>query len=154
LIVWDHQGSGYEARPHEVVESLALRRLADAGIPEDRILAVAFDPELEIAFRKPAWQKIKRVVAEPRRTPPPGDAAILEESRRLAPRLRIPDDFDAALARHPKELFEALVRLVRLRRSPDLYIRIGERVSLQALKREAALARIAKAISSWFPPVS
>ena len=114
---------------------------------------MALDPELEVSFRT-AWPKIKRVVAEPRGTPAPDDAAIVAEARRSAPRLHIPDELDAALARHPKELFEALVRLVRLRRSPDLYIRIGERVSLQALKREAALSRIAKAISAWFPPVA
>jgi hypothetical protein len=54
----------------------------------------------------------------------------------------------------PKELFEALIRLLRLRRSPPLYARIGERVSLRALKGEVALARIAAAIASWFPPAS
>ena len=69
-----------------------------------------------------------------------------------ASKLRIPEDFDAALARHPKEIFEALVRLMRLRRAPDLYTRIGEKASLRALKRESAILRIATAISSWFPP--
>ncbi len=152
LVVWDHQGSGYEKRPHEEVEGRALKRLADAGVSEARILTVALDPELEVSFGQ-AWPKIKRVVAEPRGIPAPDDAAIVAEAMRSAPRLRIPNDLEAALARHPKELFEALVRLVRLRRSPDLYVRIGEQVSLQALKREAALLRISKTISAWFPPV-
>jgi len=152
LVVWDHQGSGYEERPSEEVERMALKRLVDVGISEERILSVALSPELEISFGK-AWPKIKRVVAEPRGIPAPKDVAIVAEAMRSAPRLRISSDLETALAQHPKELFEALVRLVRLRRSPDLYVRIGERVSLKALKREAALSRIAKAISAWFPPV-
>jgi hypothetical protein len=83
---------------------------------------------------------------------------VLRENLFLSPptgklKGQLRNDLEAALARHPKELFEALVRLVRLRRSPDLYFRIGERVSLQALKREAALSRIAKTISFWFPSV-
>jgi len=153
LIVWDHQGSGYEERPHEEVEGLTVKRLTDVGVPEERILTVALDPELEVSFRT-AWPKIKRVVAELRGIPAPDDAAILAEAIRSAPRLRIPNDLDTALVRNPKELFEALVRLVRLRRSPDLYVRVGKRVSLRALKRDAALSRIAKTISSWFPPAS
>jgi hypothetical protein len=153
LIVWDHQGSGFEERPHEEVEGLALKRLVDVGVSADRILAVALDPELEVSFRT-AWPKIKRLVAEPRGIPAPEDAAILAEAARRAPRLRIPDDIYAALASRPKELFEALVRLVRLRRSPDLYTKIGGRVSLRALKSEPALARVASSISLWFPPVA
>lgn len=153
LIAWDHQGSGFETRPRETVEDLAVKRLNEVGVQPDRVLAVAFDPELEISFRT-AWSKIKRVVSEQRGISAPDDVAILAEARRLAPRLPIPGDFDAALARFPKELFESLVRLVRLRRSPDLYTRIGRRVSLRALKSEAALSRVATAISSWFPPLT
>jgi len=59
-----------------------------------------------------------------------------------------------ALDRHPKELFEALVRLLRLRRSPELYAQLGETLSLRVLKKEAALKRIAEAISRWLPPES
>ena len=151
LIVWDHQGSGFEARPSSEIEDMAVQRLVGAGIPQERVLAVAFQPELEVAFL-PAWPKVKRVVAEQRRVSPPEDAAVLLDARKSASKLRIPEDFDAALARYPKEIFEALVRLVRLRRAPDLYTRIGEKASLRALKRESAILRIATAISSWFPP--
>lgn len=151
LIVWDHQGSGFEARPNSEIEDMAVQRLAGAGVPQDRVLAVALQPELEVAFL-PAWPKVKRVVAEQRRVAPPEDAAILLDARKSATKLRIPEDFDVALARHPKEIFEALVRLVRLRRAPDLYTRIGEKASLRALKSESAILRIAMAISSWFPP--
>lgn len=151
LIVWDHQGSGFEARPSAEVEEMAVQRLVESGIPQERVFAVAFQPELEAAFL-PAWPKVKRVVAEQRGISPPEDSAIVMDARRFSPRLRVPEDFGAALPRYPKELFEALVRLVRLRRSPDLYIRIGEKVSLRTFKGEPAILRIAKAISSWFPP--
>lgn len=151
LIVWDHQGSGFEARPSSEIESMAVQRLAGAGIPQDRVLAVAFQPELEVAFL-PAWSRVKRVVADQRKISPPEDSAILLDARESAPKLRIPEDFDAALARYPKEIFEALVRLVRLRRAPDLYTRIGDKASLRALKSESAILRIATTISSWFPP--
>ena len=153
LIVWDHQGSGIEAQQPAEVEVQVIHRLTGLGVPRERILAVAFDPELEVSFRM-AWSKIKRVVAEERRMAPPADPFILEEAQRRNPRLRIPDDFGQALARHPKELFEALIRLLRLRRSPPLYAKIGERVSLRALKGEGAVARIANAIATWFPPVA
>ncbi len=151
LIVWDHQGSGFETRPSSEVEAMAVERLTGVGVPRGRVLAVAFQPEVEIAFSA-AWHKVKRVVAEQRSVAPPEDLEILRNARNSAPKLRISEDFDAALAHHPKELFEALVRLVHLRRAPSLYTRIGEKASLRALKSESAILRIANAISSWFPP--
>jgi hypothetical protein len=151
LVVWDHQGSGREDQRPEDLESNAVQRLTEHGVPHDRVLAVVFEPELEISWR-PAWPRVKRIVAEERREEPPDDSMILTAAQRANPRLRIPDDFDAALARYPKELFEALVRLLRLRRSPPLYAKLGESVSLRAVKREPALARIANAISNWLPP--
>lgn len=151
LILWDHQGSGREGRQPQDLEEEAIGRLTASGVPRDRVLAVAFDPELEISFR-PAWPRVKQIVAGERAAEPPDDSKILAEAQRGKPRLRIPDDFDTALALHPKELFEALVRLLRLRRSPPLYAKIGRNVSLRALKRESALSRIANAISGWLPP--
>lgn len=151
LVVWDHQGSGREEQRPEDLESEAVRRLTEHGVPRDRVLAVAFEPELEISWR-PAWPRVKQIVAEERREEPPDDSMILTAAQRVNPRLRIPDDFEAALARYPKELFEALVRLLRLRRSPPLYAKLGERISLRAVKREPALARVANAISNWLPP--
>jgi hypothetical protein len=153
LIVWDHQGSGRESRPPEDLETAAVKCLTARGVAAERVLAVAFDPELEISWR-PAWARVKQIVAEERQAEPPEDARILAEARRAKPRLLIPDDFETALGQYPKELFEALVRLLRLRRSPSLYTKLGEGISLQALKREPALYRIANAIGTWLPPLS
>jgi hypothetical protein len=151
LIVWDHQGSGREDRRPEDLEASAVECLTTSGVPRDRVLAVAFDPELEISWI-PAWPRVKRIVADERQEEPPDDSRILAEAQRAKPRLRIPDDFDMALGQYPKELFEALVRLLRLRRSPPLYAKLGNSVSLRALKSESALRRIADAISTWLPP--
>lgn len=152
LIVWDHHGSGSEDGRPETVEAEAVNCLTRLEVPPERVLAVAFNPEAEVSFRN-AWLRIKRVVAEERQAEAPEDPLILAEAKRGNPRLRIPDDFSQALAKFPKELFEALVHLLRLRRSPSLYTKIGEQVSLRVLKREVALARIATAISLWFPPI-
>ena len=152
LIVWDHQGSGREDRDPAEVEAEAVRNLTLAGVPAERVHAVALNPEVEIAWR-PVWSKVKQLVADERRAEPPSDDAILAEARRAKPRLRIPDEFEEALSRFPKEIFEALVRLLRLRRSPPLYAKLGQTVSIRTLKREAALARIAEAISTWLPPI-
>jgi len=153
LVVWDHQGSGRENRPPEDLESEAVRSLIAHGVSPDRALAVAFDPELEISWR-PTWPRVKQIVAGERREEPPDDLTVLAAARRANPRLRIPDDFERALGQCPKELFEALIRLLRLRLSPPLYAKLGEALSLRALKRERALARIASAISIWLPPQS
>jgi hypothetical protein len=153
LIVWDHQGSGSETLTSEEIEARVLDRLTTFGVPEDRVLAVAFNPELEISFRR-VWSRVKRVVSDRRGTDTPEDTVILDEARKHLPRLHFPENFEEAFARNPKELFEALIRLVRLRQSPALYEEIGARVSLQGFKAERALARIASAIASWFPPES
>ncbi|HSG40366.1 MAG TPA: hypothetical protein VLE27_12070 [Thermoanaerobaculia bacterium] len=151
LIVWDHHGSGSENLPPQVIESQAVSRLTALGIQEDRVLAVAFSPELEIAFRR-VWPKVKRVVSDRRGIDAPEDSAILDEARRHLPQLKLSETFEESFVQNPKEVFEALVRLVRLRRSPPLYEGIGDHVSLRALKGESAISRIASAIASWFPP--
>jgi len=151
LIVWDRQGSGYEEGTVSRMEDRVVRSLQSAGVPEDRILAVALDPELECLLR-PVWPKVKSIVAGERNVSPPEDAAVWTEALRRFPGVGRSQDFGQVLEENPKETFEALVRLLRLRRAPPLYTKIGERVSLPALKQESAAQRIALRISSWFPP--
>lgn len=82
---------------------------------------------------------------------PPEDAAILLKAREISKAVRPLEDFDGLLARHPKEAFEALVRLVRLRRAAPLYEKIGAHTSLPTVKQDRAASRIATTISGWFP---
>jgi hypothetical protein len=151
LIVWDHQGSGSEEEVSSRTEDSVVARLEVAGIPAERILAVALDPELECLFRT-VWPKVKSTVAQERGVPPPDDSSILGEARRSVPKMRSAQEFGRALGDHPKEVFEALVRLVRLRRAAPLYEKIAGQISLPLVKKESAAERIALRISSWFPP--
>lgn len=151
LILWDHQGSGGEGAPPTELEERVSDRLESAGVPRDRVLAVALDPELEGLFRN-VWPRVKDLIGAERGLGSPDDARILQEARKIHPRLGVPDDLETALVLNPKELFEGLVRLVNLRRAAPLYEKIGSQISLRALKREPAALRIAAAISGWLPP--
>jgi hypothetical protein len=152
LIVWDHQGSGTEDESPSQVEDRVVARLESAGIEADSVLAVALDPELECLFRS-VWPKVKSTVAKERRVAPPEDSLILAEAQRSVPRLQWSKEFGEALDENPKEIFEALVRLVKLRRAAPLYAKVAGQVSLPLVKKESAAERIALRISSWFPPV-
>jgi len=118
----------------------------------ESVLAVALDPELECLFRS-VWPKVKSTIAQERRVVPPEDSLILAEAQRAVPKLSWSEEFAEALDENPKEIFEALVRLVKLRRAAPLYAKVAEQVSLPLVKKESAAERIALRISSWFPPV-
>jgi hypothetical protein len=151
LILWDHHGSGGERVQPSDVEERVSEQLERAGVPRERVLAVALNPELEGLFRS-VWPRVKELIGAERSLESPDDAKILREAQKIHPRLGLPDDLETALARNPKELFEGLVRLVNLRRAATLYAKIGSQISLRALKREPAALRIASAISGWLPP--
>lgn len=152
LIVWDHQGSGTEDESPRQVEGRVVARLESAGIEAERVLAVALDPELECLFRS-VWPKVKSTIAQERKVAPPEDSLILAEAQRSLPKLPWSDEFEEALDENPKEIFEALIRLVKLRRAAPLYAKVAEQVSLPLVKKESAAERIALRIASWFPPI-
>lgn len=150
LIVWDHHGTGLEASAPADVETQVVQRLARAGVPDEHILAVALEPELE-RLLVPIWQKVKTLIGGERAMTPPEDSAILLKAREISRTVRSVEDFEDLLARHPKEAFEALARLVRLRRAAPLYEKIGAHTSLPTVKQDRAASRIARTISGWFP---
>lgn len=150
LIVWDHHGTGLESQSSSAVEAQVVQRMATAGAPSERVLAVSLEPELESLFKE-VWPKVKAVLGEERSISPPEDSVVLAEAQRFSPWSLGEKNLDRLLKESPKETFEALVRLVRLRRSAPLYEKIGAKVSLPALKRNTAASRIASAVSAWFP---
>jgi hypothetical protein len=150
LIVWDHHGSGWEASVPADVEAQVVIRLARVGVQAERVLAVALDPELERRL-VPIWQRVKDLVGRERSIAPPEDTAILAKAKETLSGVRGTMDFGQFLARHPKEAFEALVRLVRLRRAAPLYETIGAHTSLPSVKKDATASRVAAAIRAWFP---
>lgn len=151
LILWDHHGSGLEKQTPLEVEERAVARLRQAGVEEARIQAVCFSPEIERVL-KSVWSRVKTILGDERRTAPPADSLVLNDARQANPGLQIPEDLDAAWEQFPKELFEGLIRLVRMRKAAPLYERIGSEVSLPAVKRDPGMARIAEVIAAWFPP--
>jgi hypothetical protein len=150
LIVWDHHGTGLEISAPEDVEAQVIQRLTRVDVPAERILAVALEPELERLF-VPIWQKVKSLISGERDMDPPEDAAILGKAKEVSKAVRSAADFDDLLALNPKEAFEALVRLVRLRRAAPLYQKIGANTSLPTVKRDETAARIASTLRDWFP---
>jgi hypothetical protein len=150
LIVWDHHGTGLEASAPGDVEAQVVQRLTRVDVPVDRILAVALEPELE-RLLVPIWQKVKVLMSEERAMDPPEDAAILIKAKEISKAVRSASDFDDLLVRNPKEVFVALVQLVRLRRAAPLYEKIGAHTSLPTVKRDGTAGRIASTLRDWFP---
>lgn len=150
LIVWDHHGTGLEVSNPASVEEKVVQRLERFGVPVEKVLAVALEPELE-RLLVPIWSKVKALIAEERSIDPPEDEAILVKARESWAEARAVMSFDQFLDRHPKEAFEALVRLIRLRRAAPLYEKIGAHTSLPTVKQDTTASRIASTLRGWFP---
>jgi len=150
LIAWDHHGSGEEGRPAAEVERQVVDRFERAGVSPERVLVVAFAPEVERLFGG-VWPRIKELLAALRQIEPPDDEAVLRRMRARFGRPVRAENLAAAFEHNPKELFEALALEIRLRRAAPLYSQIGEAVSLRGLKRDATAERIAARLVAWFP---
>jgi hypothetical protein len=150
LIVWDHHGTGREASAPAAVEAQVVQRLTRFDMPAEKILAVALEPELE-RLLVPIWQKVKALMSGERTMAPPDDSAILAKAKEISKAARSAADFEDLLARSPKEAFEALVHLVRLRRAAPLYEKIGDHSSLPTVKKDETASRIASTLRDWFP---
>jgi hypothetical protein len=146
LVVWDHAGSGRETAPAREVEANVRLKVAQCGVPDSRVLAIAFEPELE-AVLSPVWRSAVELLAAVRQRPAPEDDAIVRRVSRHGV-----STLPAALERFPKETVEAVVALLQLRRSPALYQTLGEKLSMPALKTGAAVERLTKTLVGWFPP--
>ena len=148
LIVWDQHGSGAEHESVEEIERKVVERLAVSGVRPSDVLAVILKPELEVVFA-PVWDRVKQIVGTQRGRLPPSDEQIVAEARKR--NAGVPNDFEAALRRFPKEIFGALSSLMQLRRAAPLYTKVAENLSLRRLKEGDAVNRIAFTISGWFP---
>lgn len=151
VLVWDHEGSGREADAPQDVESQTVQQLVTSGFREDHVTAVAIYPELE-AVLLPAWDRVKQILSAERGLLAPTDDEVRREAARFTYQ-GIPDDAATALSVRPKEMFLALVRLVRLRHSAVLYQRLGLQLSIPQLKREgSALLRLLENLAEWYSP--
>ena len=151
LILWDHQGSGLEGMTSVEAEAETTSRLAGCGVEADRILALAFDPEVEVSLM-PVWDRVTAILSDRRLRPPPAPQVV---------RARFEKDWPARAglaaeripAEHPKEYFTSLIRVLNLRPSSVLFRDLGDRLSLPALKVAGSrLEALAAGLQKWFPP--
>jgi hypothetical protein len=149
FLSWDLAGSGAEHDGPEKTEEHAWTELERSGIPRPDVLAVCIEPELEKVLGV-VWDRVKEVVASVRNQSPPDDARILAKAR-IGTSLRNVHDIEELLRRVPKEIFEGLVAAVQLRSKADLFERLGQKLSIPALKQDSTLIRIAARLAEWFP---
>jgi hypothetical protein len=146
LACWDFHGSG--AKAAAASEQAVLHAFTQAGFADEHVEAVCFDGELE-ALLGPVADGVLSVVGAPREMKIGRDAVLERLARNLG---RDVQDHDTALAEHPKEWLEAALHLARLRRNPGVYEDLGRKLSLPALKQQAAAARIAATLQRWSQP--
>jgi hypothetical protein len=151
LLLWDHEGSGWERRSPPEAESEVGRLLAQNGVGQERILAIAFQPEFEAAL-VPAWPAVKTVLARRRDVPAPSDEQVLDFAQSRSPD-PAGSTFAECLAQRPKELLHAVTRRLGLRVSPALFGWLAHDLSIPALKVPGScFARLAGQLVAWFPP--
>lgn len=138
LVVFDHEGSGQEARSAQQVTDDVERRLSLSGWG-DRAAAVVIEPELEVWV----WSdspEVDRVLG------------WRDPSRRLRPWLAEQGLWSAEVAkpRRPKESLERALHTVRVRRSAAIYRQIARRVGLERCQ-DPAFLRLRNVLHGWFP---
>jgi hypothetical protein len=109
------------------------------------LAAIAFDPEVETALQ-PSWRNVVCILAELRRREEPSDLLLMESLGRRGVSTRSLDD---VLNTHPKEMLEALLEALQLRKSPALYKELGRKLSIPRLKT-GVIGRIATVLETWF----
>lgn len=152
LLSWDHWGSGRDSEPIIDVEEEVVEMLRRTGIAEERVEAVAYEPELEHLIA-PTWPRVKQILADLRSTQPPSDEDIFANAANRARTRRqpYPESFENALSRRPKSLLRSLIRLLSLRPSSNLFERLGRELSIPDIKYDTQASRISSRLEEWFP---
>ncbi len=128
VIVVDHHGSGAEARCRESLESDMVDALLRAGITRERVAAIVFEPELEVAL-VPTWTRVLELLARVRREPPRAIPVSAED---------------------PKASWGSALRAYKLKSGPALFEELAKDLSLERLKNGAALGRLSERLVDWF----
>jgi len=138
LVVFDHEGSGQEARLASEVAADLTGRLRQNGW-RNRARVLVIKPELEIW----AWSDSPQVDAAL------GWAGRPESLRRWLMNKGFWPDGDAKPHR-PKECLIEVLREVRIRRSSAIYRDLAEKVGLQRCQ-DPTFDELRNVIRSWFP---
>lgn len=143
ILLWDHQGSGWERRfEAESAEAAILRRL-DGVTWKGASAAVVMVPELEEwLWHNPAALRAYFGI---------DDAQLEAWTTELAGKLGIP--VTVVPCQNPKELFEHVV-YSRLRRtiSPRDFANIAKRASLVDWQQSRSFKQLVTVLRGWFPP--
>lgn len=145
MIIFDHHGSGREATPARELEGEVIGQLRRAGFPESDVECIVLEPELE-AVLIPVWDRVAELLAARRSAAPPTREQVLSK----AAVQRGEEPWTAQLSRQPKEHFDAMLRLLRLRHEPSVFADVGSQVSLRSFKTGYAGGRLAARLTSWF----
>ncbi len=150
LVVLDHHGCGNESEGPEAIEAELVDRFQRAGFARGDARCLVLDPELEEVL-VPVWDRAAELMATKRKQSPPPPAQVLAALRRgrTGPGVNT-RDWDATLARQPKECFLTLLRLIGLRHQTALYDEIAREVSLPSMKRGRTGSRLGELLVQWF----
>lgn len=138
LAMFDHEGSGQEARPPREVAGEVEDRLRLSGW-DDRARALVVVPELETWV----WSDSPHV-----------DTVLGWQGRRPALREwlretgRVPEG--RVKPESPKECFDDAIREARVQRSSALFRQLAERVSLSRCQ-DPCFAALRDILTAWFP---
>lgn len=155
ILCWDHKDCGRTGKTMEENERYALDCLARHGVPEDRALCLAFNPELEAVYT-PHFPRVKEILAKGGSIPV--DSAILRKAQnpKQPPAVPVGLTHDEALARYPKEMLTALAVVINQRTALGaVHGTLTRELGIARLKEKsgagAPIERMTAALSRWFP---
>lgn len=138
LVVFDRSGSGQERKSREVLESDVERLLSGSGWAT-RTAAIAIDPELEVWVWSDA-PEVDQLLGWAQRTPPL--RSWLREKHRL--------EADELKPKDPKEAYEQALRAVSLPKSPSIFRKLAESVSVRRCS-DPSFKKLRAVLRKWFP---
>lgn len=138
LVLFDHYGSGQDARAASTVEADVEQRLRVNGWG-DRALAIVVEPELESWV----WSDCDRVAEELR-----WDSGGRGLKSWLAKQGSWPEDHAKPI--NPKEAFRLALRARSRQRSPAIYSALARNLPLGQC-RERGFGRLRSRLVDWFP---
>jgi len=128
LVLWDHRGAGRDDSAPCEVEAEVSQALQRVGIGSERVAAISFTPELEVALL-PVWESVLTELARHR--------AMLPTATPIDPN-------------NPKESLNNALHACQLRASPALFTQLATVLSLEHLKTGDALGRVGRQLVTWF----
>ena len=138
LLLFDHEGSGREQTQPQALQEALNRDFVHSAWGE-RARAIVLSPELEVWV----WSNSPHIddVAGWKDRQPSLRSWMVEQGWLEEGEVK---------PRRPKEALQAALREARIPRSPSLYQRIAERVSLRRCEDRAFL-KFKDILGSWFP---